>query len=359
MQNTLLKGYEDRKWTEGNLADVDPGRYLQPFLINRFDFSLKARTSNSLLLLDLDNTITDTRRWFADCILDLTAELALALGEEHSLINEVFAQVATATTLHEYAYMVEVIAHRLESHKKVSFKYLRNISQLFWMRFLEHHQRIELYHGVIETLVEIRVRYPALKIVILTDSPEWIALERLALVGVLPLVDGVVAIRSEAPNLKHTGYRSGIKVVKERLEFMQSRLKRSHLKLNLAVPASFAKPSAAGIELITKRLGVSSAELIIVGDKDGKEGLAAANWRRYKSIVSGGNPAIHFVRAEYGNHDIADSRYSHLSKQIRSLKAPTAAVIPEIPLRRSINKFAEILDTVDEVFSCRAETIQL
>ncbi len=314
----------------------------------------KASSSNSMLLLDLDNTLTDTRRRFADTILDLTAELASEFTVDKRIVNALFAEVASVTTLHEYAFVVEIIASRLGAHKNLSFEQIKSTAHSFWTGFLERHNSIEVYDGVIETLKEIRLQYPQLRIVILTDSPEWIALERLTKVGVLPLIDGLIAIRTHTPRLRHNGYQACIASSLHRMSQRQSSFDTRHLLFNLSVPHTFAKPNSAGIELAAQRLGITSGQIIIVGDKDTKEGQAAANWRKTPGAKLHKDSKIHYVRAEYGNHDINHHRYSKLSRQISSLKVSTPYSNSEVEVHKAIEKFAEMKQLLPEIIEARS-----
>ncbi len=324
---------------------------------NTFDFSPESGAQSKrapsnifkpILLLDLDNTLTDTRAWFADFILASTAELASAFAADTSVVNDQFAEVASTTTLHEYAYIVEAIASKLRIQRTLSFEKIEMISEQFWQRFDQAHRKIELYDGVIETLKRIRVRYESLEIIILTDSPEWVALQRLSLTGLLPLVDGVVAIRTEEPALKHKGYQRCITAARQRVERAMSKIQTEHLALNLAIPASFAKPSSAGIELIINRLGAMPGQVIICGDKDSKEGKAAAQWRMQEAKQGKKDNPIHFVRANYGNHDLHHPRYRELGEHISSLKISAKNGAPEL-VSNSIERFEHLQSSLSEI----------
>lgn len=304
--------------------------------------ALRNASDENILLLDLDNTLTDTRRWFADFILGATAELASAMRAPTSLINNLFAEVATTTTLHEYGFAVEEIACRLKLHRSLSYKKIEEMSEQFWQSFAAAHQKIEVYEGVHETLAQIRSQHKDLKIVVLTDSPEWVALERLSLTGLLPLVHGLVAIRTEDPKLRQRGYRDCIKSARRRIEAAQEKANKQHLLLNMSIPSTFAKPSSAGIELIAKRLGVVSGQIIICGDKDSKEGLAAAHWRKKSHLHANYDRPIHFVRANYGNHDLDHSRYLELASHIPSLSGSKSKDIPAVPVLSSLDRFEQL-----------------
>ncbi len=305
----------------------------------------------NILLLDLDNTLTDTRRWFADFILDATAELAATLNVPTSLVNSLFAEVAQATTLHEYAFAVEAISCSLRIQRSLSYKTIQAASEQFWCRFASAHEKIELYEGVHKTLDAMRAEFRDLKIVILTDSPEWVALERLSITGLLPLIDGVVAIRTEDPRLRQRGYRDCVKVARQRIETAQEKVNKQHLLLNMSIPAAFAKPSSAGIELIARRLGVATGRMVICGDKDTKEGQAAAHWRQRQQLDGIPQGSIDFVRANYGNHDLHHSRYTDLAKHIHSLSSSAVKETQPVPVSSSIDRFDQLPGVLREILS--------
>ncbi|MBP9091232.1 HAD hydrolase-like protein [bacterium] len=313
--------------------------------------TLRNTSGENILLLDLDNTLTDTRRWFADFILGATAELANAMQAPTSLINNLFAEVATATTLHEYGFAVEEIACRLKLHRSLSYKKIEEMSEHFWQSFAAAHHKIEVYQGVHDTLAQIRAQHKDLKIVVLTDSPEWVALERLSLTNLLPLVDGVVAIRTEDPKVRQRVYRDCIKSTRRRIDAAQEKVNKQHLLLNMSVPSACAKPSAGGIELIAKRLGVVSGQIIICGDKDTKEGLAAAQWRKKQQLHGHIDRPIHFVRANYGNHDLEHSRYLELASHIPSLAGSKGKDTPSVPVLSSLDRFDQLNDVLADTLA--------
>lgn len=311
----------------------------------------RSPNGEQVLLLDLDNTLTDTRRWFADFILDATAELAHHLNASESVINNLYAEVALATTLHEYAFIVEAICSRLNLQKLLTYETIRAAARQFWRRFASEHEKIQLYDGVRETLGQMRVQFKDLKIIILTDSPEWVALERLSITGILPLVDGVVAIRTEEPRLRHEGYRDCLQETRRRVDAIQDKINKRHLMLNLSMPASFAKPSSAGVELIAKRLGLASGQIIICGDKDTKEGQAAHQFRKRQRLSGAPENQIDFVRADYGSHDLHHSRYASLAKQIRSLSGSQSVDSAPVAVSGAIGRFDQLPAALSELLS--------
>ncbi len=305
------------------------------------------------LLLDLDNTLTDTRAWFADFILPATALVADQLNHDKKLVNSLFADIAKATTLHEYAFAVESIAFKLSAHRILSQNHIAEVAHLFWQAFARAHSTIALYPGVLETLNSIRSQFPETTIIILTDSPEWVAIERLQLTGVLPLVDGVVAIRSEQPRLRCKAYNDTLHLSRKRIEKIIAEIDTDHLRLQMAIPAAYAKPSSAGIELIASRLDQSIKQIVIVGDKDSKEGQAAQHWRQQESRVAGSSRSIDFVRADYGNHDLDHPRYVELAKHIPSLKSTRTAPL-EVPLAASLKDFSELPSALERILNSRS-----
>lgn len=321
--------------------------------------SHQIRHEESVLLLDMDNTLTDTRAWFADFILQATEEVSTLLKEEHRSFNQLFADVAQSTTLHEYAYVIEAIASKLKKHRSISHKSIERASKRFWQSFHHAHRQIKIYEGVHEVLASIRKRFPGLRLVILTDSPEWITMERLALTGLMPLIDGVVAIRTDMPKLRNRGYQRGLKLRHDEIIERMSRIDRRHLQLQMAIPSTYAKPSSAGVELAAQRLNAAD-KLIIVGDKESKEGLAAENWRENKGrqASSFAQCSIEFIKADWGNHDLEHHRYRELQSQIPSLKAGFTPLEREVKIRSTAASLSQLPELIAEIlYGQVAETI--
>lgn len=339
------------------VSAVDSPVCQRPQWSNFRRYSHTSEAGNHALILDLDNTLTDTRRWFADFILGATDALASDLMLPTSLVNSHFADVALSTTLHEYAYVVESICSLLNRHKHLTYKQISQAAEQFWSRFSEAHQKIKAYEGVKETLVSLRSQFPTLKIVILTDSPYWVALERLSIVGLLAYVDGVVAIRSEEPRLSREGYRECVRASRARVEKVMKSVDKRNLQLNLSLPANFAKPSSCGIELIARRLSLGDGKLVICGDKDSKEGLAAHNFRlRQEHLSASSQCTIDFVRADYGNHDLDDPRYRLLARQIHSLSGSGNSNSAPVAVSRSIQRFEQLFGAVGSILSRESRT---
>lgn len=315
--------------------------------------SHQIRHEQSVLLLDMDNTLTDTRAWFADFILQATEEVSTLLKEEHRSFNQLFADVAQSTTLHEYAYVIEAIASKLKKHRSISHRSIERASRRFWQSFHHAHRQIKIYDGVHEVLASIRKRFPGLRLVILTDSPEWVTMERLALTGLMPLIDGVVAIRTDMPKLRNRGYQRGLKLRHDEIIERMSQIDRRHLQLQMAIPAAYAKPSSAGVELAARRLHAED-KLIIVGDKESKEGLAAENWRQNKvdkaqTECSLEQCSIDFIKADWGNHDLDHHRYRELQSHIPSLKAGSTPLDREVRIRSTAASLAQLPELIAEI----------
>lgn len=323
-----------------------------PNSISSERLSLKFNATKHVLLLDLDNTLTDTRRWFANFILNSNEELAHALKIHPELLNRYYGDVALATTLHEYAFVVETIAAKVKAHRHLSQQKIMALAESFWDSFQKQHQNIQVYEGVHQTLASLRAHFRSLDIIILTDSPDWVAIERLALTGLLPLVHGVVAIRTEMPELRHSRYRECLQKSKERILSIKHKHDTRHLKLKLAISKACAKPSCAGIELIARTLDSALGELMICGDKDTKEGMAAQNWRQYQRLTSEPTKDIHFIKADYGNYDLTHSLYQELEKQIHSLKAPKLDeqnVSAGPPVFRALERCDQLTEVIGEI----------
>ncbi len=333
-----------------------------PRSISSERLKLKFNATKHVLLLDLDNTLTDTRRWFANFILSSTEELAHALKIEPELLNRYYGDVALATTLHEYAFVVETIAAKVKAHSHLPPQKIMALAESFWEGFQKHHQNIEVYEGVHQTLAKLRSHFRSLDIIILTDSPDWVAIDRLALTGLLPLVHGLVAIRTEMPELRHTRYRDCLQKSKDRILAIKHKHDTRHLKLKLAISKACAKPSCAGIELIAKSLDGALGELMICGDKESKEGMAAQNWRQYQRLTGEPTKDIHFIKADYGNYDLTHHLYQELEKQIHSLKAPKVneqMVSAGPPVFRALERCDQLTEVIEEIISGKPSLIEV
>jgi hypothetical protein len=127
----------------------------------------------------------------------------------------------------------------------------------------------------------------------------------------------------------------------------------------MSLPAVYCKPSSAGIELILNRLGFANPESVIIcGDRETKEGMAAHNWRLSRAACGLKADAIHYVRALYGQADYHEPKYAHLAGQIDSL-AITA--IPEhLPcsISADIETFDGLLQVIDDLTAVSPLTLE-
>lgn len=305
-------------------------------------------THGRVLILDLDSTLTDTRPWFADLVLPWLSQLSSDLSANRDVVNQVYTEIARRTTLHEYAYLAELIAFKLKAHEKMSKEQTKQAISTFWQTFSDRHKEIRTYESVVQTLKRIKAIHPDLKIIVLTDSPDWVAYERLELTGILELVDGLVAIRTERPKLRKRFY-SDLLDASERRVLLQ-RTKAKHLLFQKSLPATYCKPNSAGIELILGWLGFPNPESVIIcGDRETKEGLAAQNWRGSRTKLGLQSGAIHFVRALYGQADYGHPKYEVVAKHIPSLAITHAPEDFDYAISADLTDFSELLPVLEQI----------
>lgn len=307
-----------------------------------------AATHGRVLILDLDSTLTDTRPWFADLVLPWLSQLASDLSANQEIVNQVFTEIAQRTTLHEYAYVAELIAFKLKAHQKLSKSQTEQAINAFWQTFSDRHKEIRIYESAVHTLKRIKALHADLKIIVLTDSPDWVAYERLELTGILELIDGLVAIRTERPKMRKRFYSDLLDVSEKRVSSQRSKAK--HLLFQKSLPATYCKPSSAGIELILSWLGMPNPESVIIcGDRETKEGLAAQNWRSSRTQLGLQSGAIHFVRALYGQADYAHPKYEELAKHIPSLAITHAPKDRDYAVSADLARFSELVPALEQI----------
>jgi phosphoglycolate phosphatase-like HAD superfamily hydrolase len=218
-----------------------------------------------------------------------------------------YAQVAVDTTLHEYAFLVELIVDKWVPRLSVAPEQVSALAEQFWAEFDRHHLRLTPYGGVVQALAELQDAIPDMAVAVLTDCPEDIAVERLSILGVLPYIDGIVAVKSQPPQLEDPALEACVDASARRIA-ARIELGRQ-LQLQVAVAPEHAKPSAVGLGVIVEWLQVQPGNVFILGDKTTKEGLAAVSWHNENRI--------RFLRAAYG--DVPCERHVIAGMHITSL----------------------------------------
>lgn len=274
-------------------------------------------------------------------ILSLTHRLADGLGVSHHAVNRAYAHIAVETTLHEYAFLVERLVDAWQPKLKVTPEQVAVLADEFWRAFDEEHRRLTAYDGVVQALAGLQDAIPDIAVAILTDAPEDIAVERLSILGVLPYVDGIVAVKSETPVLENPNLAGCVDASLLRIAARMA-LGRN-LQLQVAVPPQHAKPSAVGLGVIVEWLGVQPGNVFILGDKTSKEGAAAAGW--HQSHLN----RIRFLRAAYG--DVNDEAHLHAGMHISSLASKGPERTDGVPVHAHLDEFPQLMRCLAESLS--------
>lgn len=305
-------------------------------------------TVDSVIIFDIDSTVADTKPWFAQTILPLTTKIAAKFGCDEARIFKLFAKFAMKTSLHEYAFIVESIADECPD-LNLSAELVSEVADDFWRAFNLAHCEIEGYPELVETLRHLRSTCPGTAIVALTDAPDFLSPSRLAHIGALPHFDGIVAIECARKEMKNPAYRVCELESRHRMEMMQQG-RCDGLLLQASLPHPFAKPSDVGIGLIIEWLGLPADRVIICGDKESKEGLAAENWHKANPHAEG---EITYLRAYYGAKDVMDEQYVKLGKKISTMAPKAPADDHGIRVHADLETFKDIIPHVERKFARR------
>jgi len=306
---------------------------------------------NGVLIFDIDSTVADTKPWFADIILPLIEKLAAKFGCPAPRIHQLFAKLAMETSLHEYGYVVERIADECPD-LALSAELVSEAAAEFWKGFSVAHYSIQPYPALVETLKRLRKNCPGMAIVALTDAPDFLAPARLAHIGALPYFDGIVAIESRRPDLKNQAYVVCELESRHRMETMQLGY-CENLVMQASLPFEHAKPSDVGIGFIIEWLGLDADQVVICGDKETKEGLAATNWHIANPEAPG---HITYLRAFYGVRDVMEKKFVELGKKIPTMAPKAPADDHGIHIDADLHTFADIIPHIEGKFGRRKES---
>ncbi len=303
---------------------------------------------DSVLIFDIDSTIADTKPWFADTILPLSRKLANKFGCDQARVNHLIAALCVKSSLHEYGCVVESIADACPD-LNLSPELVSEAAEEFWRSFNAEHFKIQAYPELVKTLHSLRANCPGMAIVALTDAPDFLAPRRLANIGALPFFDGIVAIQNVKPELQNPAYAVCELESLHRMEMEKIGL-CDQLMLQASLPHQTAKPSDKGIGLIIEWLNLSADRVIICGDKEGKEGLAAENWHKANPEAKG---EITYLRALYGARDVMDEQFVELGKQIPTMAPKPLSDDHGITIHADLNSLAEIVPFVEKKFGSK------
>lgn len=223
-------------------------------------------------------------------------QLQAAFSEQFSTL------MSRTSSLHDYIHVWHEIVRGFEDFK-IDEQSLMEIIEQFFSIFEAHHATIRPYGDPVSVLEKLSKR-PEVVNVLITDGPDYVAETRSNLIKILPYFDGLIAIRSELPDIEGQHLSDCFRA--DRIERMRQDVPRDHLALNVGLPEAHAKPSPIGLGLAMEFFSVPPSRTLIIGDNVAKEGMAAFNLYDAQRRHDPQAQRVRFIRALYGQQKLAE-----------------------------------------------------
>jgi FMN phosphatase YigB (HAD superfamily) len=233
------------------------------------------------VVTDLDNTLYSWVDYIVPSLEAMVASLIETTGRPRIDIVQSLKAVYARHESNEYPFAIQESA-LFHPYKADFDSFDALVVRPAQRAFAEARRRyLHPYPGVLETLAELRRK--GLTVVALTDAPRNAVENRLRLLGLEGLLDGLYALR---------GYALPANVNPE----IRRRDAAGHYRLKgtrvVELPREAEKPDPRGLRRILRDLALSPAEVLYVGDSVKKDmALAAAEgvtgvWAEYGTYVS-------------------------------------------------------------------------
>ena len=208
--------------------------------------------TNRAVVFDVDNTLYNFVDFFAPAFRAMVHTLAHRLGVAEATLEGAFKAVYAKYHSLEYRYAIQELSV-VEGRSKEEIDQLVYSAHVAFSR--SRRKRLEPYPGTAETLKWLRSA--GFLVVAYTDSPVYLATNRLAALGVRPLIDFIVAWGPERSEVEEAGRHEG------RPWFIDGSGTGARV---LAIGSAERKPCEAVLARIAKRLELDVSESYAVGD---------------------------------------------------------------------------------------------
>lgn len=272
-------------------------------------------SASKLLVLDIDNTVFDWVSYYVQCMEALAAEVQRITGIPRLTLfqeaREVFAREGSI----EYPFLIQELPSINAFYGENVELMLKEAVQSGRLAFNQKAQScLKPYQGVLETMAEIRQRYPQLPIIALTDAPRYVAMWKLNKLGLLPYFSAVYGLPD--PRIPVAPESRKVKVDPE---ILMKHLEQRNFDFRGRVrelPEDYEKPGTKGLKTVLMDYEMEShrRDVFWIGD----------NLR--KDIGLGKNLGVHTAWAEYG------TKISSSAKEALLLFSPVQNVHKNVAL---------------------------
>ncbi|MBM4252981.1 MAG: HAD family hydrolase [Deltaproteobacteria bacterium] len=252
-----------------------------------------------LFVTDIDNTLFDWVAYYVAAIGALIAQVEVTIGVPRDVLAREVRQVFTAHASIEYPFLVQELPSVMAHYGNDIDRMLREAVEPARAAFLAAgQQRLKPYSDVIDTLRELRRRYPGMPCAALTDAPRYVAMWKLNKLGLLPFFDAVYGLRDpRLPTHKELGR---VKVDSEILLKHLSQHSFDFAGRIRILPDEYEKPGHRGLKTVLMDYELDEADVaerrrvIWIGDN------------RRKDVALGKRLGVYTMWASYGKPNPTD-----------------------------------------------------
>jgi FMN phosphatase YigB (HAD superfamily) len=252
-----------------------------------YRFGRQAAPRAKLVITDVDGTLASFWDYFVPAMRDFLREISVRLDMPLLDLANDIGHIIDRRGTHEYPWLLEETSFAWKHFSDRPDQFVSDFVIPFWENLDRNRIKyLRPFPQVIGTLN--RLKQQGIKIVALSDAPEYMARTRNKQIfdG---LLDAVYALETVEP--KKTDIFQPITLDYGRARVLRMRAAASDISAQFRVlPWDFEKPSPQGLDQILEDFDVYPQEAIFVGDSLTKDGVVAAS------------RGIRFVWAHYGTH---------------------------------------------------------
>jgi FMN phosphatase YigB (HAD superfamily) len=252
-----------------------------------YRFGRQAAPRAKLVITDVDGTLASFWDYFVPAMRDFLREISVRLDMPLLDLANDIGHIIDRRGTHEYPWLLEETSFAWKHFSDRPDQFVSDFVIPFWENLDRNRIKyLRPFPQVIGTLN--RLKQQGIKIVALSDAPEYMARTRNKQIfdG---LLDAVYALETVEP--KKTDIFQPITLEYGRARVLRMRAAAADITAQFRVlPWDFEKPSPQGLDQILEDFDVYPQEAIFIGDSLTKDGVVAAS------------RGIRFVWAHYGTH---------------------------------------------------------
>lgn len=202
-----------------------------------------------LFVTDIDNTLFDWVRYYAASFSALLRKVEATIGVPYGQLAAESKRVFEQHGSIEYPFLIQELPSVIAHYGDDIDAMLQGAVTLGRDAFLARASEVlQPFAGVVDTLTEIRRRFPRLSIVALTDAPRYVAMWKLNKLGILPIFDAIYGLPDPRIPLAEPSGR-----IKVDHEILQKHLKQNDFGFRGKIrnlPEEYEKPGTRGLKTV-------------------------------------------------------------------------------------------------------------